>query len=343
MLVFYMVLGVNCSDFCASGDNTEYYLYEMRRSRIESVDMSLVVRFCVFENLWHFKTNSESDVGGGAIKIYTEFPVCLETSHNVFRNCSTIDGYDGGALWARCPSGSVYMLGNCGHSCDAIYGAFATFLCNCSINVSACLLCGQNGNSRYHAISLCRSTYLINNLNSSHHSVYGTGAGLGVTRAIRLAVRFATFCYLESSNIVISNVGQANQGEYIEYCNFVHNKVIECLVKSSGAIFLSNCAFMNNNLINGMALATGVYNEITGKMTVTDCYFDKEVTFTGVGSINFYTVSTLPPGTHRIEHLSTHNCKAEFPTNSFTAVFRVESRRYTVYVWFMLYHTMTVS
>lgn len=324
-----LLLFVSAAFGAGAGTMREWVVRQIRDVRLESIDVTdirYIVQSCIFENLRNWEVDPTYGTGGGAVKLCSYSNAHLESNHNLFCNCSTVNGRNGGALLFECRNGTVLMFRTCGHSCDAVYGAFVTVIFEyAEVNESTYLHCGRyDVPDRWSTTSLNSGKVIFQNHNSSYNSIQKTGGGFGTAGLRGLLARFTTCSSNTAANIM--NTRQGVKQEYIredmEYCNFLNNSLTECFAKSQGnpKFYMSNCVFMRNNLAaGGKLLAAGEIDGSAGKMYVTDCYFDKAVSTSG--TVTFSTVKPQPGVTHRLEHLETQKCKAEypFPTETFTA------------------------
>lgn len=311
----------------------EWIVRQIRDRRLESIglgDIRYIVQSCIFENLKNYETCPAMDTGGGAVKLFSNRNAHLESYHNLFCNCSSVNGRNGGALLFRCANGTVKMFRSCGHGCDALYGGFVTVIFEyAEVNESTYLFCGHNSNVEGWSTTSLNSGFVIfQNHNASYNSIAKSGGGFGVAGLRGLLARFTTCSSNIASNIMNSRQSKYNEfePERMEYCNFLNNSMSECFIRSESnpEFYMNNCVFLRNTLGRGgttlqAVIVSGWEAKWIARMFVTDCYFDTSVTKTGTVSIT--TVKGQPGVTHRLEHLETQKCKAEypFPTETFTA------------------------
>lgn len=302
------------------------FVSQRREVRVESMtatDVRFIIRTCIFENLRNTEVDPEYGTGGGAVKLCSTSNAHLQSYHNLFCNCSTINGRNGGALLFQCWNGTVLMFRNCGHSCDAMYGAFITVIFeSAEVNESTYLFCGRADNGqRWSTTSLNLGKVVFQNHNSSYNTIPEAGGGFGVASLHGLLARFTTCTCIKAANIMNSRQAKraAYEREDMDYCNFLNNTLTDCIVRSNGnpVFYVQKCVFKNNDARS--TVATDVVSESQGKLWIIDCHFDQRVTTNGT-HIKFQTVSPIAGVTHRIEHLETQKCKADypFPTEGFT-------------------------
>lgn len=300
--------------------------FQQPRDRVVAINYAgpgdFHVRFSMFEHL-HPDCEEGGVRSGGAIKVITTHPAVFYTYVNYFTDCGVFDSFDGGAVHFVSTNGVVYMYRNCGHLCNATCGSFVTVTSKyAEVNQSTYLLCSYPGaNARQSSTSLNGGDIIFQNHNVSYNDVYYTGSGLGTYKMTRLRAYYCTFMSNTGATNVINSHGTNSHTEYISYCNLLNNTASVCLIGMQAmtkAMYIDSCVFMKNKIAGGIAIGIGHISRCDGSAYLTDCYFDVSYTIQErvfvQGNPNKYQ------GTHRIEHLQTHECKAEFPlsTDRFT-------------------------